>query len=152
MRFLRLIVRSLALWAYAVWFGGFTFYGAVVLWAVHAAFGGLESGKITQEITVVLNWIGVITLGLWWALAWIERAKKPRWAWFAMVGLIGGSSIIQVALFIDHVILDRRLAEFGLEGFYAHHNVYLNMSTVQWLVNLLMIPLLVWLGREPEMS
>jgi NAD/NADP transhydrogenase beta subunit len=148
MQFFRLSVRALALLSYAIWVGGFTFYGAVVLWSVHEAFGSLDSGKITQAITVPLNWIGVATLAVWALLAWLERAKQPKWAWWSLVAMIAVSSLLQVGLFIDHGILDRRLAEFGLEGFYAYHSVYLNISTFQWGVNLLMIPLVVWLWRE----
>ena len=39
--------------AHAVWLGGFTFYGAVVLWVLHDEYGSLDAGRITQRVTEV---------------------------------------------------------------------------------------------------
>jgi hypothetical protein len=145
MRFVRLAVRSLAVLAYAIWVGGFTFYGAVVLWVVHDAYGSLEAGQITQKVTDTLNLIGVGTLLVWTVMGWLERHARPRWARNALYGLLLTSALLQIFLFVDHRILDERLATHGLEGFYAYHSVYLNASTVQWVVHLLMVPLSLWL-------
>ncbi len=144
MRFVRLCIRSLAIFGYAIWVGGFTFYGAVVLWVVHEAYGSFDAGKITQSVTDYLNLIGVATLAVWAVFAWVERRAQPRWARNSLLGLLAVSAGIQVFLFVDHRILDQRLAEHGLKGFYAHHSVYLNASTAQWVAHLLMVPLSVW--------
>jgi hypothetical protein len=145
-----LVLRSLTLTAHAVWVGGFTFYSAVVLWAVHDAFGSLDSGLITQRVTDWLNAIGVGTLALWWLVARLERRRTPWLARWGRLALLGSTTILLGFLILDHRILDRRLEAYGLSGFYEFHRVYLIASTVQWALNLLLIPvsLMLWVGED----
>jgi hypothetical protein len=148
----RLVVRSIALLAYAVWVGGFTFYGAVVLWVIHDTYGSLEAGQITQKVTDWMNLIGVVTLPVWWYIAWLERRATPKLARYLLIGLLAISTGLLAFLFVDHQILDRRLETYGLTGFYAYHSVYLNASTAQWAANLLLIPVVLRLWQADRSS
>ena len=76
-------------------------------------------------------------------MAWIDRRRTPRFARYALVGLLAISTALLAFLFVDHRILDRHLESQGLIGFYAYHSVYLNASTVQWAANLLLIPVVL---------
>src|SRR4051794_20888768 len=69
-----LALRALCLLALSVWMGGFTFYSAVVIPVLHDTLGSLDTGNVTRQVTDSLNAIGVVTLVLWWAAAWVERS------------------------------------------------------------------------------
>ncbi len=153
MPWLILAVRSLAILAHAIWVGGFTFYGAVVLSVIRDEYGGLDAGRITQRVTEWLNAIGVGTVVLWWFVAWLERRRAPTLARRVRLGLLGATSILLAFLIVDHRVLDGRLDAYGLKGFYNYHRVYLIASTIQWAANLGLIPvvLVLW-GHRPEES
>ncbi len=148
---LLLSLRSLAVLAYAVWVGGFTFYGAAVIPILHDELDRLHAGQITQRVTDWLNLVGLATLLLWWILAWADRRAGTSSSRRIRLGLLGLSTLLLAFLAVDHAILDARLARYGLEGFYGRHRVYLIASTVQWVVNLAMVPvtLRIW-NPNPE--
>ncbi|HEY2158223.1 MAG TPA: DUF4149 domain-containing protein [Isosphaeraceae bacterium] len=152
MPWLLLALRSLAIVAYAVWVGGFTFYGLAVIPILHDELDRLQAGQITQRVTDWLNLIGLGTILLWWVLAWAERRNGGTSARCFRIGLLAISTLLLAFLAVDHEILDDRLARYGLEGFYERHRVYLIASTAQWVVNLGMIPvtLLIWKGTPDE--
>jgi hypothetical protein len=66
--FALLVLRWAALSAFAVWFGGFTFYAAVVIPVLHDELGGLGQGAITGEVTNSLNAIGAVAVAAWWVM------------------------------------------------------------------------------------
>ena len=54
------LFRFVALWTLAFWMGGFTFYAGAVIPVLHDQLGGaLESGLVTQRVTIDLNLLGV---------------------------------------------------------------------------------------------
>jgi hypothetical protein len=149
MSILRVVLRPLTMTAHAVWVGGFTFYSAVVLWAIHGEYGSFDAGRITQRVTDWLNVIGAGTLVAWWLVAWLERRQSPRLARHLRHAILVVATLLLGFLMIDHRVLDDRLETYGLTGFYAYHRVYLIASTAQWAVNLAMIPvtLRLWEGQ-----
>jgi hypothetical protein len=149
MPILRFVLRPLAMTSHAVWVGGFTFYSAVVLWAIHDEYGSFDAGRITQRVTDWLNAIGAGTLLFWWFVAGLERRKSPGLARHIRLALLVVTTLLLGFLLVDHKILDDRLARYGLSGFYSYHRVYLIASTVQWAVNLAIIPvtLRLWEGQ-----
>jgi hypothetical protein len=153
MPWLILALRSILMITHAVWLGGFTFYGAAVIPVLHDELNDLDAGHITQRVSDRLNLIGLATLALWWALAWAERRTSPRLARRLRLGLLSATTVLLAFLAVDHEILDDRLARYGLAGFYAYHRVYLVASTIQWAVNLALVPatLAIW-TRHPEAS
>ena len=152
MPWLVLAARSIVILAHAVWLGGFTFYGAVVIPILHERFGPLDAGRITQRVSDRLNLVGLATLLLWWALAWSERRRGPAVARRIRLGLLVATTLLLAFLAVDHEILDDRLDRHGLSGFYAYHRVYLIASSLQWAVNLGLVPatLAIWLRRPEE--
>ncbi len=141
-----LALRCLAIVVYAVWVGGFTFYGAAVIPILHDELDRLHAGHITQRVTDWLNLIGLGTLLIWWILAWMERRVGAASFRRIRIVLLGISTVLLAFLAVDHAILDARLARYGLEGFYDRHRVYLIASTVQWVVNIAIVAvtLAIW--------
>lgn len=143
-RLLRLVVRGLLILTFAVWFGGFTFYGAVVLTVLHDQLDQLASGAITRDVTWYLNLIGLVAIGFVWFDAFIDI---PRWksrSGFVTIGLLVLISIIQLGLFWGHSYLSGWLDERGLRGFYRIHTIYLHTSTFQWGACILLMFTMVW--------
>lgn len=145
------ILRPIVMIAHAVWLGGFTFYGIAVIPVLHDALDRLDAGQITQRVSDRLNLVGLASLALWWSLAWLERRRGPALARRARLGLLALTSLSLVFLAVDHEVLDARLDRHGLEGFYDYHRVYLIASTIQWGLNLGLVPvtLAIW-GHRPE--
>lgn len=143
-----LALRWLALVSFALWFGGFTFYSAVVIPVLEEAMGRVEAGSmVTREVTDTLNLIGLATLILWWLLAWFERPLGGPWAPRLRVGLLATDTALLIGLLALHKVLDRRLDEGRMEGFYPLHETYLIASTVQWGANLALLASSIWIWR-----
>ena len=138
----RTIRRFLYLAAVAMWLGGFTFYGAVVIPAGMKVLGShLRQGFITQQVTQSLNLIGAIALPilLWNAVAaWPERGRLLRLG-LALTWIV--MALIQIELFALHPMLDRLLdpharAILDDDRFDLLHRVYLVSSTAQWVAGI----------------
>lgn len=148
----RLFLRWIALSAFAVWFGGFTFYSAVVIPVLHDELGSLGQGAITGAVTNTLNAIGAGAVAAWWVMAGVERSAGERWARWGRVGLLALTTAILIGLFVLHPILDARLDAGSMRNFHPLHQVYLIGSTVQWAVNLalLAVSLRIWQAGRTE--
>jgi hypothetical protein len=132
------IRRFIVVMAFAVWVGGFTFYGSVVIPAATEFLGDhTQAGFITQHVTVGLNWIGIVTLViLLWDVVTAQRAGA-RWvrrtifaSWIFLAG-------IEVALIVMHPMMDRMLDRsarsiLDYDRFDLMHHAYLWLSTAQW--------------------
>ena len=135
----RLVVRWLLILAFAVWFGGFTFYGAVVLTVLHDQLDQLAAGSITRDVTSYLNLIGLVAIGFVWFDVALEVPRwRSRWG-IVTIGLLVVISIIQAGLFWGHAYLGDWLDERGLRGFYRIHTIYLHTSTFQWAACILLM-------------
>lgn len=140
---LNFVLRWLFLLVFALWFGGFTFYGLVVLTVLHDQLDQLAAGSITRDVTVYLNGIGVIALtGAWLDLLLGGPRSRTRGFW-GRCWLLGLISAIQVGLFWGHAYLANWLDERGLKGFYQVHTIYLNTSTAQWGACILYLGLMI---------
>src|SRR5436309_2887015 len=84
--------------AFATWFGGFTFYAAVVVPDLHEALGGLETGAISRRVSFFLNALGVMALVLGWAVQATTLHRRPGRAAWGRRGLLATSTVCQVAL------------------------------------------------------
>jgi hypothetical protein len=132
------LFRFVAIWTLAVWLGGFTFYAASVIPILHDQLGGaLESGLVTQQVTIELNWLGVATVTIGLSAAIFERAFEWRGPFRSKtsLGLLAATALCLVGLFVLHPILDRRLEAGEMAAFYPLHRAYLWVSTVQWATN-----------------
>lgn len=124
------ILRLARLAGLALWLGGFTFYSGAVIPILHDELDSLRTGTITQQATDRLNLIGGTTLAVWWA----SRLHRGLRGW----GLrrLAASTALLIVLVALHEVMDRRLDEGRLRGFYPWHRAYLIVSTAQWAVNL----------------
>lgn len=128
----RWCLRGAGLVAMAVWFGGFTFYAAVVVPTLHESFESLTVGGVTRQVTWVLNAVGVVTVTLWGlgarppAKGWLAPWSRSLWATTAAL------LAVEIGL---HVALSSRIDRGAMRSFYPLHRAYLWVSTLQWLAN-----------------
>ena len=131
------LVRYLAAVAFAVWFGGFTFYAAVVVPDLHEALGGLETGEISRRVSFVLNAIGGAAVTLGWLRVATDRGARSGRRGLARVLLLGVTTALLVGLVAFHRHLGVRLdSGESLSTFRPVHEFYLILSTIQWAANL----------------
>lgn len=127
--------RFLALFAFAVWFGGLTFYSLVVIPTAHAVLRShLRVGFITQGVTHWINAAGVAVLAL---LIWDYLATRKEGTRRLRLGTWALMAIAQATLLALHPVLDGHLDSAskqiaGPERFYELHRLYLLATTVQW--------------------
>lgn len=144
-----LILRIAALVAWAVWVGGFVFYAAFVIPILHEALD-TEAGYITRDVAERLNFLGAITLLLWWVAALLDPALARPGGRSTLRLLLGASTLHLALLFAGHGYLASHLAQQGLGGFYPRHRVYLVLSTAGFLVNLLLLAQALRLWSVPQ--
>ena len=132
----------------ALWVGGFTFYGGVVVPILHEELDRLQAGGITRRVTDALNVVGAVTVATWWLAALVEGPPGPAWARRARLGLLAATTMLLAGQVVLHAEMDFRLdaGAGGLRGFYPLHRAYLVISTAQWLVNLAILAasLVLW--------
>ena len=137
--------RFLVVVALAVWFGGFTFYAAVVIPTAYEVLGShREVGFITQQVTRWLNLIGMAALFI---LLWntgsvwnIAHSRLRFWLASSLAVMVAA----QIVMFLAHPQLDAMLNIEGYQilsrnHFYGVHRLYLIITTVQWLATLVHI-------------
>lgn len=136
--------RYLTLLAVSFWLGGFTFYSTVVIHTAHHVLDSmLETGLITQKVSLWLNLSGVVALLilLWETLAIVRSRIGARWllvsAWSIMAA-------VQIWLFLLHPVLDRQINLetrhlIDRQRFRPAHTLYVSLSTVQWSAGLLFL-------------
>ena len=119
--------------ALAFWLGGLTFYAGIVVPIANRLLGSDQQGLVTQQVTNYLNAIGVAALVLLFGNGMLVRSR-------ALMLVAGILTLAQAALFVIHQQLDRlleaRSAGFDHSYFYAVHERYLIVVTIQWLTGL----------------
>lgn len=138
-----LFIICLLLWA--LWWGGFTFYAAIVIPLGAQLVGVTMQGFITQQVSLGLNIIGGITLLLtgWLVFFWY----RDKWGIILWATLV----LTLIALIILHPYMDNLLNQESITvmdetRFYRLHRAYLWITTLQWLAGLVMMVRL-WLGE-----
>lgn len=130
--------HSAAMLLWALWFGGLTFYAAFVVPIGTDQIGSVGQGLITQQVTIRLNGIAVIFLGFW---LWDGIASRT-WRHFSF-----GLWVLQAAVLVLLALLHWKMSGLlNLEdatadppsGFYGWHRAYLILTTIQWLIGLVM--------------
>jgi hypothetical protein len=160
---LTLLRRFLFVATFALWMGGFTFYGSVVvpIGARVVSGGEAEFGFVTRQVSNWLNLVGGLALLVFlWDLftEWRGRANLIRWG---RLSLWAGMLACHLALLLMHPGLDRMLDPetqtiLARARFHALHKSYLKCSTVQWTLALafLALTMIAWLNgrRSPATS
>jgi hypothetical protein len=137
---MRVALRVVIALLFAIWWGGFTFYAAVVVpIGQHVLGSATAQGFVTQPVSDRINLIGAVVIAVsCWNLIAVRRGATPR-VWRVLVISWAVLAIFQVALFVLHPWLDGMLdmttrsiaAEHST--FYAAHRVYLLVATGQWV-------------------
>lgn len=136
-----LILRLLAVLALSFWVGGFTFYGGIVIPLMHEQFATTAVGQVTARATDALNVIGGVTIVLWWLWVWFDRSTQRSWLRYGRVVCLTVTTVLLLAQVVLHTVMDRQLASSALLDFYPLHRAYLLLSTLQWLMNLVLLGL-----------
>lgn len=128
----------------AMWWGGLTFYSAIVVPLGIEQIGGAEQGFLTQRVTVRLNIAGTITGICLLADALWRGPRKHR---AALASVILG---LQAWLWFLHARLSLWLdaassSSHSGESFYQAHRIYLWVTSTQWLIGLVCLG--VWCVR-----
>lgn len=134
------LCRYLVAIALGFWLGGLTFYTLVVIPTGEDLVGGTVQGFVTQQVTSYLNWIGVAVLTILLPSVIRRRQWQPACAWGVILAC-------QLALFALHPKLDGMLDSAKHEisdpdSFYQWHQVYLGVTTAQWLAGMTYVWLL----------
>jgi hypothetical protein len=147
------ILRVSCLITLAIWVGGFTVYGGIVVPILHEEIGASEAVHVTRQVTDALNMIGVVAVALWWSLEWFERGLGLRVCRLCRGALLSVSTGSLVTLMALHKVMEFRLASGSMGGFARLHRMYLLTSTIQWAANLGIIAASLWLwGRSHRSS
>ena len=124
---------------WGVWWGGITFYALVVVPIGTSDLGSVEQGFVTQQVTIVHNWLSVILI---LCLICESFNRSSRY----LFGLGIALSVLTYKLFRWHGHLSSMMnfqARSVQAGFYQEHAVYLWLIAAQWIIGLLILPLLV---------
>ena len=120
---------------FAIWFGGFTFYAAVVIPIGTELVGTTEQGLITQQVSNWLNGIGGITLvGLGWLAFQVYPSIWFKRLWFLLC--ISWLILLGLHPVLDSFLLPGTYEVSNPEKFYGWHRVYLLIHTLQWFISL----------------
>lgn len=117
---------------FAVWWGGLTFYAAIVIPVGSEQIGETEQGFVTQQVT---QWHNALLTAMTLCLL-IEAWWQRRWQlWTVAFGL----AVIDAALIFQHLQLTA-VMDFSSrsvpDGFYPQHAIYLWLTSVEWTLGL----------------
>ncbi len=139
--------RFLVLAALCFALGGFTFYAAVVVPIGSQVLDATAQGFVTQRVTHAINAsVGVTVLLVGWE-AFATRRQRPRGQQRVLIASLLLAAVCCLALALLHGKLDELLdpREFTVRDparFYRLHQVYLWISSLQWLALLATLGLL----------
>lgn len=138
----------LTLWliTFALWFGGFTFYAALVVPVANSILPDtVQFGFVTQKVTHGINALHVAFLVVaTWEVVTQYRYSNHRMLWLNLLALsVFTSAAALIGLLLIRVRLDAmmngttfQINETEGGSFYGTHANYLNLSTVAWLMGI----------------
>ena len=144
-RMTQILRRYLLILALALWLGGFTFYSSFVIPAAHDVIGDeFQNGLVTRSVTIWLNRIGVVAIGLmlWDTLASCRKGYR-RYSALALVACLVATAS-HVGLFIVHPRLDSLINVDSEQiadpaSFRLLHQTYERISSTQWVACLVFV-------------
>lgn len=147
------ICRIVLLLAFALYWGGLTFYTGFVVRITHDVLSDpMDGGLITQRVTAVLQILGVVTVALMVCncVVVVRQSRKYGYALVGCATLLGCSLI---GLFVVHgqldAIIDVKVSEItDRDAFVAGHRHYNQLTTIQWLASLAYLPITVFAWRS----
>jgi hypothetical protein len=146
--------RTLLLWLFMFWQGGFLFYGAVVVTIGSDVLGSdFAQGLITRRVALAINLTGLAVLLAWIGDLVAERQSRLRRRWGVWIFLLVTLAVLdwlhpQMDALID--AHHRGLVDHG--AFHHLHRWYLRVSTLQWLASVVFIFWTLQNWNEPRPS
>ncbi len=143
-----LLFRSSLLFAFALFWGGLTFYTGIAVRIAHDVLSDpMEGGLITQRVTAVLQVLGVVSAVLMLGnavLLW--KACRRHSLCLLSCAVILSASL--VGLFVVHGQLDDVISVEDAEvmdrdRFVIGHRRYNQLTTVEWISSLLYLPITI---------
>ena len=136
----RIVLRVIVALLFAVWWGGFTFYAAVVVPTGGRVLGSATAqGFVTLPVSDRINVLGAVVIAtLAWNVLSARRGSSRRtrrvlaisWAVLAAAHLV----LVVLHLRLDGMVdLNTRSIVAERSVFYATHRAYLLVATAQWL-------------------
>ncbi len=138
--------QMLWLTTFALWFGGFTFYAALVVPVANSILPDtVQFGFVTQKVTHGINALhGAFLVVATWEIVTQYRKSNRKMRWLNLLALsVFISAAALIGLLLIRVRLDAMMTgttfqinETKGESFYGTHAIYLNLSTVAWLAGI----------------
>ena len=128
----KILWNNLLWFAWAIWWGGLSFYAIVVVPIGTELIGSFEQGFITQKVTIWHNGLSMLFVI---CLAIEAYRRKSRVLWVVVSLLI----MIDFALVFGHAQLTSQM-DFTHQsipsGFYAQHANYLWITAAEWVLGM----------------
>lgn len=147
---MNLFERTAILVVMTLWWGGLTFYSAVVVPVGTEVLESTElQGLVTQQVTRYLNALGLLAVcAIIWILLRLEGARSIAKS-KELIALGAVLLALQGGLYWLHGELGRQLIEDpDREAFYNTHRVYLLLIAVQWGLGLMSLVQILKLWRR----
>jgi hypothetical protein len=149
------LCRVLFLFCFALFWGGLTFYTGFVVRISHDVLSDpMDGGLITQRVTVLLQYLGVVTAVLMAVNGWQVRQLASRYG-TALLTLTVILSLSLLGLFVVHAQLDAVIdgANYDIldpDQFDTGHRRYNQLTTVEWITSLIYLPVTVIAWRRVD--
>ena len=138
--------RTLLLLVFALFWGGLTSYTGFILRVSHYVLNDeMTGGLITQQVTRVLQILGVVAL-IPMTLNAVQIFRKSRPHGYGLLACSALLAIALVGLFVVHGQMDATIdienADIiDREAFTIGHRRYNQLTTVEWLATLAYLPI-----------
>lgn len=145
---MNLFERAILFGIVALWWGGLTFYSAVVVPVGTDVLDSSElQGMVTQQVTRYLNAVGVATIAAFGWCLFRSRAWRKSSEFSALLLCAALLLALQGGLYWLHGEMVQQLAaDADRDNFYQTHRLYLIAVAVQWFVGLIsmVVVLKIW--------
>ncbi|MEL6895074.1 MAG: hypothetical protein AAFP90_03135 [Planctomycetota bacterium] len=143
--------RSILLFAFALFWGGLTFYTGFVVRISHDVLADpMDGGLITRRVTSLLQIAAAVTAVLMLTNALLVARRTPRLG-YSLAGLAVVLIVAVIGLFIVHAnlneIIDVDAAEITDRALFTIlHRRYNQLTTLEWLATVVYLPttLVAW--------
>lgn len=146
-----LFTRILLLLVFSLFWGGLTFYTGFVVRISHDVLADpMDGGLITQRVTSLLQWLGVVMVVLMLLNA-VDVVRHARRLGYSLLICTGLMVTALVGLFVVHGQLDQVIDVASSEiidrdAFTIGHRRYNQLTTIEWLSSLayLLLTVVAW--------
>lgn len=149
------LFRTVLLLLFALFWGGLTFYTGFVVRIAHDVVSDpMDGGMITQRATSLLQHLGAVTaVAMLLNALWALKTCRRRGGVLVVCAVVLIGSL--VGLFVVHGQLDAvisiDMAEvIDRETFVIGHRRYNQLTTVEWIVLLLYLPVAISAWRKQD--